>query len=135
MQPSRQRRRHPSSRIQKNRALEEAKNGVENLVKVAFDVRTRKSRLLVEAQSNTEINDGCAQNEPPLLVLCALADPTEADIRPSIILNNPAKLQLLSKFLNPNDMMIKIKLFDVHSITPLAGDVVLLGKPEVMLLF
>ena len=49
------------------KALEEAKNGVENLFKVAFDVQKRRSRLLVEAQSNMKVNDGGAQKNHLIL--------------------------------------------------------------------
>jgi len=101
-------------------ALQEAKAGVENLISVAYDVRTNKSRWLNEpvAIASTEVAAAPMYISPTITPV--VLNPTKQDIKPSSILGDLFKLEALRKMMDSKDVMKKNDAFHQAHPIPLS---------------
>jgi len=101
----------------KNKALQEAEAGVQNLVSVAYEVRTNESRWLGQpvAIASTEVVASPRYISPTITPV--LLNPIKQDIKPSSILGDLSKLEALRKIMDSKDFMKKNDAF--HQVRPI----------------
>ena len=99
-------------------ALEEAEAGVENLIRVAYNLRTKKSRLLaVEATNESQdIVVAGTRYISPAITGVSLS-PIIQDVKPSSILNDLTTLDVLLKTMDSRDIILKTKTFHAWPVT------------------
>jgi hypothetical protein len=92
------------------KSIEEAKCGVDNCISVAFGVRNEKSRLLTITYLHDDTNVIGAEISAPLISRISLHG-NSTEIKPSDILQNKSKVQLLLSMFDPKG---KLSTQDFH---------------------
>ncbi|KAL7536957.1 hypothetical protein ACHAXR_007505 [Thalassiosira sp. AJA248-18] len=100
-------------RPQGRKALEDAKAGVVNCVSVAYDVREEKSRLLTAAtgdddEQEDQNNNGDGDDYSPPTLTRVYLDPSNRGVKPSNILQDSTKIDLLCSIFDPQDKLVKV---------------------------